>query len=36
MAAYPPITPEIAAVEIILSQYRQALGADYGAYRNHI
>ena len=36
MAAYPPITPEIAAVEIVLAQYRPALGADYTAYRNHI
>lgn len=36
MAAYPPITPQIPAVELILPQYRQALGADYAAYRNHI
>ena len=36
MPAYPPITPQIAAVEIILPQYRKQLGADYNAYRNHV
>jgi hypothetical protein len=32
----PPIVSELALADALLPQWRDAIGADYGAYRNHI